>query len=474
MERTNLLTSFQEFGLADPIARALQEENYHTPTPIQAQTIPLALAGRDVVGIAQTGTGKTASFALPILHRLLQNRIKPASKTCRVLVLSPTRELSGQILDSFNAYGRHIHLSAALAIGGVPMGRQVRSLMGGVDVLVATPGRLLDLVQGNALKLAHVEFLVLDEADRMLDMGFINDIRKIVAKLPIKRQTLFFSATMPKDIADLAEQMLRDPARVAVTPVSSTVERINQRVIQLDHSAKPAALAQILKDDKVNQALVFTRTKHGADKVVKGLARAGITADAIHGNKSQNYRERVLAAFRTGELRTLVATDIAARGIDVDGVSHVVNFDLPNIPETYVHRIGRTARAGADGTAISLCAGEEMAYLRDIEKLIKVSLPKEDRRTPGAHAAPTPPPHRGPRQAPHGHSPRNGDAPTRGKNRRRHGPAAGPARQSDASRHEAAPRSQHGGNGEGLQGVAFLQRKNRPAQPTAHQHRPHR
>ncbi|UYO42127.1 DEAD/DEAH box helicase [Rhodopseudomonas palustris] len=474
MERTNLLTSFQEFGLADPIARALQEENYHTPTPIQAQTIPLALAGRDVVGIAQTGTGKTASFALPILHRLLQNRIKPASKTCRVLVLSPTRELSGQILDSFNAYGRHIHLSAALAIGGVPMGRQVRSLMGGVDVLVATPGRLLDLVQGNALKLAHVEFLVLDEADRMLDMGFINDIRKIVAKLPIKRQTLFFSATMPKDIADLAEQMLRDPAHVAVTPVSSTVERINQRVIQLDHSAKPAALAQILKDDKVNQALVFTRTKHGADKVVKGLARAGITADAIHGNKSQNYRERVLAAFRTGELRTLVATDIAARGIDVDGVSHVVNFDLPNIPETYVHRIGRTARAGADGTAISLCAGEEMAYLRDIEKLIKVSLPKEDRRTPGAHAAPTPPPHRGPRQAPHGHSPRSGDAPTRGKNRRRHGPAAGPARQSDASRHEAAPRSQHGGNGEGLQGVAFLQRKNRPAQPTAHQHRPHR
>ena len=473
MERTNLLTSFQEFGLADPIARALQEENYHTPTPIQAQTIPLALAGRDVVGIAQTGTGKTASFALPILHRLLQNRIKPASKTCRALVLSPTRELSGQILDSFNAYGRHIHLSAALAIGGVPMGRQVRSLMGGVDVLVATPGRLLDLVQGNALKLAHVEFLVLDEADRMLDMGFINDIRKIVAKLPIKRQTLFFSATMPKDIADLAEQMLRDPARVAVTPVSSTVERINQRVIQLDHSAKPAALAQILKDDKVNQALVFTRTKHGADKVVKGLARAGITADAIHGNKSQNYRERVLAAFRTGELRTLVATDIAARGIDVDGVSHVVNFDLPNIPETYVHRIGRTARAGADGTAISLCAGEEMAYLRDIEKLIKVSLPKEDRRTPGAHAAPTPPPHRGPRQAPHGHSPRSGDAPTRGKNRRRHGPAAGPARQSDASRHEAAPRSQHGGNGEGLQGVAFLQRKNRPA-PTAHQHRPHR
>ncbi|MGX7741361.1 DEAD/DEAH box helicase [Rhodopseudomonas parapalustris] len=473
MERTSLLTSFQEFGLADPISRALKEENYHTPTPIQAQTIPLALAGRDVVGIAQTGTGKTASFALPILHRLLENRIKPASKTCRVLVLSPTRELSGQILDSFNAYGRHIHLSAALAIGGVPMGRQVRSLMGGVDVLVATPGRLLDLVQGNALKLTQVEFLVLDEADRMLDMGFINDIRKIVAKLPIKRQTLFFSATMPKDIAELAEHMLRDPARVAVTPVSSTVERINQRVIQLDHSAKPAVLAQLLKDENINQALVFTRTKHGADKVVKGLARAGITADAIHGNKSQNYRERVLAAFRTGELRTLVATDIAARGIDVDGVSHVVNFDLPNIPETYVHRIGRTARAGAEGTAISLCAGEEMAYLRDIEKLIKVSLPKEDRRTPGAHANPTPPPHRGGRPAANGHASRSGDTPPRAKNRRRRVGAAGPGRQPEASRHETTARPQSNSHGEGLQGVAFLQRKNRPAQPTA-QHRPHR
>ena len=349
MERTLLLTSFQDFGLADPIARALKEENYLTPTPIQAQTIPLALAGRDVVGIAQTGTGKTAAFALPILHRLLQNRIKPQPKACRVLVLSPTRELSGQILDSFNAYGRHLRLTSALAIGGVPMGRQVRSIMAGVEVLVATPGRLLDLVQSNGLKLNQVEFLVLDEADRMLDMGFINDIRKIVAKLPVRRQTLFFSATMPKDIAELAEQMLRDPARVAVTPVASTVERITQRIIQVDFAAKPAFLAQLLKQERVDRALIFTRTKHGADKVVKGLAKAGIAANAIHGNKSQNHRERVLAAFRTGEIRTLVATDIAARGIDVDGISHVVNFDLPNVPETYVHRIGRTARAGADG-----------------------------------------------------------------------------------------------------------------------------
>jgi superfamily II DNA/RNA helicase len=478
MERTHLLTSFQDFGLADPISRALQEENYVTPTPIQAQTIPLALAGRDVVGIAQTGTGKTAAFALPILHRLMQNRIKPAPKTCRVLVLSPTRELSGQILDSFNAYGRHLGLSATLAIGGVPMGRQVRSIMPGLDVLVATPGRLLDLVQSNALRLGQVEYLVLDEADRMLDMGFINDIRKIVSKLPIKRQTLFFSATMPKDIADLAEQMLRDPARVAVTPVSSTVERINQRVIHVDHSAKPAVLAQLLKQEQVNQALVFTRTKHGADKVVKSLQRAGIAADAIHGNKSQNYRERVLAAFRTGELRTLVATDIAARGIDVDGVSHVVNFDLPNIPETYVHRIGRTARAGAEGTAISLCAGgEETGYLRDIERLIKISLPKEDRRTPGAHAAPSPAPHRGSRAAPHGHSPRNGDAGPgqKGPRRRPRGASAGagPARQPDAARHEPTARPQPGGNGESLQGVAFLQRKDRPARPAAN-HRPHR
>src|SRR5579872_4044634 len=279
MERTNLLTSFQDFGLADPIARALREENYLTPTPIQAQTIPLALAGRDVVGIAQTGTGKTASFALPILHQLLQQRTKPQPKTARVLVLSPTRELSGQILDSFNAYGRHIRLTSTLAIGGVPMGRQVRSIMPGIEVLVATPGRLLDLVQSNGLKLNQVEFLVLDEADRMLDMGFINDIRKIVAKLPAKRQTLFFSATMPKAIAELADAMLRDPARVAVTPVASTAERISRRIIQVDHTAKAATLAQLLTQEPVDRALVFTRTKHGADKVVKSLERAGISAD---------------------------------------------------------------------------------------------------------------------------------------------------------------------------------------------------
>ena len=503
------MTSFQDFGLADPISRALREENYVTPTPIQAQTIPIAITGRDVVGIAQTGTGKTASFALPILHRLLENRVRPQPKTCRVLVLSPTRELSGQILDSFNAYGRHLRLSAALAIGGVPMGRQVRALMQGVEVLVATPGRLLDLVQGNAVRLNQVEFLVLDEADRMLDMGFINDIRKIVAKLPVKRQTLFFSATMPKDIAELAEHMLRDPARVAVTPVSSTAERITQRIIQLDHSAKPATLSELLKSEPVNRALVFTRTKHGADKVVRGLVKAGIPSEAIHGNKSQNHRERVLASFRNGDIRTLVATDIAARGIDVDGITHVFNFDLPNIPETYVHRIGRTARAGADGTAISLVAGEENTYLRDIERLIRVTLPREDRRT-GKHETPSQPPaqprknHRGGGQGHQGqgkgrgnqghgkgrsfeasdHSHADGAPGSRGPQRRRRHPGHGVSPGANPGSHHdpaATPRAEQGkhertrpsqaGQGSGIQGVAFLHRGSAPARTASQPNR---
>jgi superfamily II DNA/RNA helicase len=386
-------------------------------------------------------------------------------------VLSPTRELSGQILDSFNAYGRHIRLTSALAIGGVPMGRQVRALMPGIEVLVATPGRLLDLIQSNGVKLNQVEFLVLDEADRMLDMGFINDIRKIVAKLPIKRQTLFFSATMPKDIAELADAMLRDPARVAVTPVSSTAERITQRIIQVDHANKASFLASLLREEKVNRALVFTRTKHGADKVVKQLERAGIPSNAIHGNKSQNHRERTLAAFRTGEIRTLVATDIAARGIDVDGISHVVNFDLPNVPETYVHRIGRTARAGAEGTAISLVAGaEEMGYLRDIERLIRISLPREDRRTQGnregnreaAAAAPAAAQHHRsgrPQQRPHAARAQDGVPNGKGPRRRRRGGGNKAAQQTNHEPHRAP---QGGGKADGLQGIAFLHRESRP------------
>jgi ATP-dependent RNA helicase RhlE len=369
------LTSFNDFGLAEPILRALSEEKYVTPTPIQAQTIPLLLQKRDVIGIAQTGTGKTAAFALPILNHLATNRARPQPKTCRALVLSPTRELSGQILDSFRAYGRHLRIQSTLAIGGVSMGGQVRSLREGVDVLVATPGRLLDLVHSNALRLNGVEVFVLDEADRMLDMGFIHDIRKIIAKLPKERQTLLFSATMPNDIAELARQMLREPAKVSVTPAATTVERIAQRIIHVDRGGKPKMLTDILRAEPIDRVLVFTRTKHGADKVVKGLNKDGIAAEAIHGNKSQNQRERVLKNFRDGRIKTLVATDIAARGIDVDGISHVINFDLPNIPESYVHRIGRTARAGADGVAISLCSHDELPYLRDIEKLIRIAIP---------------------------------------------------------------------------------------------------
>ncbi len=421
------MTSFHEFGLAEPIIRALSEEKYVTPTPIQTQTIPLVLAGGDLIGIAQTGTGKTAAFALPILNRLSATPMRPERKSCRVLVLSPTRELSGQILDSFRAYGRHLRIQTTLAIGGVPMGRQVRALMNGVDVLVATPGRLLDLVQQNALRLDRVEVLVLDEADRMLDMGFIHDIRKIVAKTPAQRQTLMFSATMPREIAELAGQMLKNPQKVAVTPEATTVERVDQRVIHLDRAAKPNILTEILRAEPIDRALVFTRTKHGADKVVRALEKSGIAAEAIHGNKSQGQRERVLAAFRDGRVRTLVATDIAARGIDVDGVSHVINYDLPNIPESYVHRIGRTARAGADGIAISFCSSDETAFLRDIEKLIRMSIPSTDRRTEPRQAH-RPDPHQARHQAPRhtdrqtpGHRRQRPPYPGNGNNRPHHG-----------------------------------------------------
>jgi ATP-dependent RNA helicase RhlE len=342
------------------------------------------MAGRDVIGIAQTGTGKTAAFALPILHRLASQERPAVRKSCRVLVLSPTRELSGQILDSFRAYGRHLRIRTALAIGGVSMGNQVRALLNGVDVLVATPGRLLDLVKSNALRLDNVECLVLDEADRMLDMGFIHDIRKIVGKLPAVRQTLMFSATMPGAITDLAAQMLRNPVRVAVAPVAATTELIEQRLIRVDRAAKPAILVDVLRGEANDRTLIFTRTKHGADKVVRHLTGRGLAASAIHGNKSQIQRERALAAFRDGEVRILVATDIAARGIDVEGISHVINFDVPNVPETYVHRIGRTGRAGAAGIAISLCDREEAAYVRDIEKLIRRSIPASDRTAPAS------------------------------------------------------------------------------------------
>jgi ATP-dependent RNA helicase RhlE len=407
------LTSFDDFGLSAPITRALTDEHYITPTPIQTQTIPSVRAGRDVVGIAQTGTGKTAAFALPILEHLEQNKARPQRRGCRVLVLSPTRELSAQIAESFRTYGRHLNFRVALAIGGVPMGRQVRELVNGVEVLVATPGRLLDLAENDGVRLQYVEILVLDEADQMLDMGFIPAIRQIVAKVPARRQNLFFSATMPQAISELAGHMLRDPVRVAVTPVASTVERIEQRVVHVDRASKSALLADTLKKDGVERALVFTRTKHGADKVVRNLAHSGISAAAIHGNKSQNERDRVLAAFRDGRVRTLIATDIAARGIDVSGVSHVFNYDLPHVPESYVHRIGRTARAGAEGIAISFCDGEERPLLRAIEKLIRLAIPATawGRATvPAVHEV-----SREPRRDASGRNPRGEGRPPRGE-----------------------------------------------------------
>ena len=372
---TRTLSSFSDFGLALPIQKALATEGYESPTPIQTQAIPHVMAGRDLCGIAQTGTGKTAAFALPILHRLSQSQAPLLRKGCRTLVLSPTRELASQIADSFRTYGRNLRLSTTVVFGGVPIGKQERALAGGVDVLVATPGRLLDLIERRALTLSGVEILVLDEADQMLDLGFIHALRRIVNLLPKARQTLFFSATMPTTIASLADTYLKDPVQVAVAPVATTVERVDQSVLFVTGGQKPNLLATLLKDPAIDRVLVFTRTKHGADKVVRHLEAKGVEAAAIHGNKSQGQRERALGAFRAGQCRVLVATDIAARGIDVEGVSHVINFDLPNIPEQYVHRIGRTARAGAAGIAISFCNGEERAYLRDIEKLTRLKVP---------------------------------------------------------------------------------------------------
>ena len=445
------MTSFNDFGLQEPITRALRDENYVTPTPIQAQTIPIALSGRDVIGIAQTGTGKTAAFALPILNHLIGNRRRPERKSARVLVLSPTRELSGQIADSFRTYGKYVRpFDVALAIGGVPINRQIRALQRGVEVLVATPGRLLDLVHSRALDINRIEVLVLDEADRMLDMGFIHDIKKIVAMLPRERQTLFFSATMPQQIVQLAGAMLNNPERVAVTPQASTAERIAQRVIHVDKPAKSALLTEVLKTESIDRVLVFTRTKHGADKVVRVLQKAGLAAEAIHGNKSQNQRERVLGAFRSGELRTLVATDIAARGIDVDGVSHVVNYDLPNVPESYVHRIGRTARAGAEGTAISFCDHEERAYLRDIERLIRMSIPATDRRTgkPVAHEP-----------AAHHHHANGRNAERNGRRHKRSGP---PKNGAQRDRHPHGHAQQAKGEPKDFRTVTFMQRSGEP------------
>jgi ATP-dependent RNA helicase RhlE len=374
------LANFSDLGLAAPILGALQSAGYDTPTPIQAQAIPVILAGHDVLGIAQTGTGKTAAFALPILQRLAADRRPPRRKGCRILVLSPTRELATQIAESFRVYGRHLDVTVAVVLGGVDPRSQARRMESGVDVLVATPGRLNDhLAEGNVV-LAGTEVLVLDEADRMLDLGFLPQIRRIVSRLSSKRQNLFFSATMPREIGRLADDLLRDPVRVAAAPVATVADRVVQRVIHVESGNKLSLLIELLGAPGMSRTLIFTRTKRRADRVARRLEDASIGVAAIHGGKSQSQRERALGAFRASKVRVLVATDIAARGIDIDQVTHVLNYELPDVPEGYVHRIGRTARAGAAGIAISLCGAEERGQLRDIERLTGLSIPAEDRR----------------------------------------------------------------------------------------------
>ena len=376
--------TFATLRLMEPILRAIRERGYETPTPIQTQAIPHLLMGRDLLGIAQTGTGKTAAFALPILDFLAGDPLPRQPKKPSALVLTPTRELAAQIGDSFGEYGRHLDIRHAVIFGGVGQRPQANSLRRGVDVLIATPGRLIDLMEQGSVDLSDVEVFVLDEADRMLDMGFVHAVRRVIAKLPSDRQSVLFSATMPPDIVRLAGSILSDPVRVEVTPPATTVDRIAQSVLYVEKSDKHALLSEVLRKPELERVLVFTRTKHGADRVAKHLRHSGQSADAIHGNKSQGARERALEGFRTGRVRVLVATDIAARGIDVRGITHVINFDLPNVPETYVHRIGRTARAGRDGTAISFCARDERESLHAIEREIRMSIPVDERASRAA------------------------------------------------------------------------------------------
>ncbi|MFH1787816.1 MAG: DEAD/DEAH box helicase [Candidatus Altiarchaeota archaeon] len=364
-------TSFEDLNLCEPLLRALRDEHYEKPTPIQVETIPKILLGRDIIGCAQTGTGKTAAFALPIMQRLGAARRHHSSGSARVLVLTPTRELAAQIGESFHTYGRYMHQSQAVVFGGVGQGRQVKRMAKGVDVLVATPGRLLDLMNQKHIRLDQVEIFVLDEADRMLDMGFIHDIRRIISSLPRKRQSLFFSATMAQEIVSLANKILSNPFSVSVTPESPTVELVDQKVMFVDRDKKIQLLTRILSEHDAKRTLVFTRTKHTADKVASKLSAANIPAQAIHGNKRQTARTHALSSFRAGSTPVLVATDIAARGIDVDDITHVINYEIPDDPKSYVHRIGRTARAGASGTAISLCEAQERGYVRDIERFVK-------------------------------------------------------------------------------------------------------
>lgn len=369
--------TFKELGLAEPILKALDKEGYKEPTPIQEQAIPILLSGKDLLGVAQTGTGKTAAFGIPILHLLFEGiSLSQNKRKIKALVVTPTRELAIQIGESFTAYGKYTGLRNTVIFGGVKQGKQVNALRSGVDILIATPGRLLDLMNQGFITFRDLEFVVLDEADQMLDMGFIHDIKKIIAKLPSKRQSLFFSATMPKAIVELSSKMLGDFDRVTIKPEQATAEKVEQGVFFVSKKNKPKLLAHLLQERPADSALVFSRTKHGANKIVKKMAQAGIKSAAIHGNKSQTARQKALGDFKDGKLRVLIATDIAARGIDVEELSLVVNYDLPNVSETYVHRIGRTGRADASGIALSFCDKDERPYLRDIEKLIKQEVPR--------------------------------------------------------------------------------------------------
>lgn len=382
--------SFEQLGVIAPILRALETQGYTTPTPIQAQAIPVVLTKKDLLACSQTGTGKTAAFAIPILQLLYNEKQvdNTNNQHIKTLILTPTRELAIQIAESFQDYGVHTGLKHLVIFGGVSPQSQIQQLRRGTDILIATPGRLLDLCQQGHINLRFIQQFVLDEADRMLDMGFIHDVKKVIGKLPAKRQTLFFSATMPSEIAHLADSILTNPTQIAVTPVSSTVQKIEQRLYYVNKESKRSLLVHILKDPSIKSALVFTRTKHGSDRVAKELNRMEISANAIHGDKSQQARQRALSDFKAGNIRVLVATDIAARGIDVDHLSHVINYEIPNVPETYVHRIGRTGRAGASGIALSFCDEEERAYVKDITKVIAQQIPVVEQHPFQSLAAP--------------------------------------------------------------------------------------
>lgn len=412
-------SNFNSLSLNKSLVRALSEAGYKTPTPIQMQAIPKVIEGHDLLAIAQTGTGKTAAFSLPILDHINSSQSETKNRSPRALILAPTRELAIQIADSIRLYGAYIGFKQVAIFGGVGQTPQVAALRKGVDIIVATPGRLLDLVNQGVCKLDKIELFVLDEADRMLDMGFVHDVKKIVAKLPRKRQTLFFSATMPKTVSSLAANLLSNPVSVSVAPQSTTVERIAQSVIFAPQNQKIAQLIDLLNRETVQSAIVFTRTKHRANRLALALDKAGISAEAIHGNKSQSARQRALGAFKKGQIKALVATDIAARGIDVDAVSHVINFELPNVPEDYVHRIGRTARAGASGIAVSLCAPDERAYLKSIEKLIRLSIEVEAGIPLSVEALAA--------------SPLNDERPPRPQNNRRRKPSSGGQKKARSS-----------------------------------------